>query len=317
MAVIWPVGLGYCVTERYIGVLGATSMVGGSLLPLLVRADVEVTAFSREPQDSATEPDLEGKVTWRQAGQSFDDTSQFKKDNSNQHEIKSWICLLPVWVLPNYFDWMESLGAKRIVVLSSTSRFTKADSKDTSETAIVKMLADGEENSIQWAKEREMEWIILRPTLIYGKGRDENISVIARFIRRFGFFPLFGEGQGYRQPIHVDDVAMACYQVLNQESASNQAYNISGNEKLTYREMVNRIFIALGKKPRIISLPLPVLRLSLFAMKMIPRYRHLTTAMVTRINQDMVFDHDAATRDFGFFPRSFELKISDIPGRNI
>ena len=101
MAVIWPVGLGYCVTERYIGVLGATSMVGGSLLPLLVRADVEVTAFSREPQDSATEPDLEGKVTWFQAGQSFDDTSQFKKKNSNQNEIKEWICLLTVWVLPN------------------------------------------------------------------------------------------------------------------------------------------------------------------------------------------------------------------------
>ena len=108
---------------------------------------------------------------------------------------------------------------------------------------------------------------------------------------------------------------MACYQALNQGSVSNQAYNISGREKLTYRDMVNRIFTALGKKPRIVTLPLPVLKFGLAVVKMIPRYRRLTSGMITRMNQDMVFDHDAASRDFGFSPRSFELKIHDLPTR--
>jgi nucleoside-diphosphate-sugar epimerase len=303
------------VPERSIGVLGATSLVGKALIPVLTEANAEVIAFSREPKDTITESGLEGNVAWCQLKQPFDDVSQYKSQTSHQQQIKEWICLAPIWVLSDYFDWMKSLGVKRIVALSSTSRFTKADSENTSETAIVKKLIEGEENLIQWATEHEVEWIILRPTLIYGDGKDKNVSEIVRFIRRFGFFPTFGTGQGYRQPIHVKDVAMACYQALNQRSVSNQAYNISGGEKLTYREMVNRIFNALGKKPRVVTLPLPLLKFGLAAIKLIPKYRGLTPGMITRMNQDMVFEHAAATRDFGFSPRPFELQKDDLPTR--
>jgi nucleoside-diphosphate-sugar epimerase len=312
MVAMSPVGLGCCVPERCIGVLGATSLVGYALLPLLIKMDVEVAAFSRKRQDHIPDAGLEPKVTWFELRQSDIHASQVKSHISHPKEIKDWICLTPIWVLPDYFNWLKTLGAKRIVALSSTSRFTKADSQDPTETSIVEKLVAGEEKLIQWATEHGVEWHILRPTLIYGGAKDKNITEIARFIQRFGFFPLFGKGEGYRQPIHVEDVAMACYQALNQPSVANKAYNISGGEKLTYRDMVNRIFIALGKKPRVVTLPLPVLKFGLAIMKLIPRYRRLTSAMVTRMNQDMVFEHDTATRDFGFSPRSFELKKDDL-----
>jgi hypothetical protein len=35
--------------------------------------------------------------------------------------------------------------------------------------------------------------------------------------------------------------------------------------------------------------------------------------MVERMNQDMVFDHTEATKDFGFEPRGFQLEKVDIP----
>ena len=302
------VGSGYCVTKICIGVLGATSLVGGSLLTLLTKTHINVAAFSRTIKFDDNKSKTESHVAWHQLKQTQGRDSELNLQISNQQEITEWICLLPIWVLPDYFSWLKSLGAKRIVVLSSTSRFTKSKSEDENEIAVVKRLIEGEEQLIQWATEHDIEWVILRPTLIYGGGKDKNISTIVRVIRRFGFFPILGKGQGYRQPIHVDDVAMACYQALNQDSVSNQAYNISGSEKLTYREMVNRVFTALGKKPRLISLPLPVLKVGLAVMKMIPRYRYLTLAMITRMNEDMVFDHDAATRDFGFSPQPFELK---------
>jgi len=309
------VGLGYCVPERCIGVLGATSLVGHALLPLLIKMDVEVAAYSRKSRDNGTDSRMVNNVTWYQLGQSSTDFSQFKSQASQQQEIKDWICLAPIWALPDYFDWLKSFGVKRIVALSSTSRFTKVNSDDPSEAEIVNKLEVAEGKLIQWATEQEVEWLILRPTLIYGGGKDKNISEIFRFVQRFGFFPIFGAGKGYRQPVHVEDVATACYQALNQKSVSNQAYNISGGEKLTYREMVIRIFTALGKKPRVVTLPLPVLKFGLTVMKMIPRYRRLTLAMITRMNQDMVFEHDTATRDFGFSPRPFELKSNDLPSR--
>ena len=95
---------------------------------------------------------------------------------------------------------LERYGACRVVALSSTSRFTKDDSSDPEEQAIALRLADAEARVQAWAASHGVEWVILRPTLIYGLGRDKNIAEIARFIRRFGFFPLFGKAKGLRQP---------------------------------------------------------------------------------------------------------------------
>jgi len=224
-----------------------------------------------------------------------------------------WICAAPIWVLPDYFDLLKKHRAKRVVVLSSTSQFTKDDSSDPEEQAVARKLTDAEQQVRGWAESHGIEWVILRPTLIYGLGRDKNISEIARFIRRFGFFPLFGKANGLRQPIHAADVAGACLSALQAPCAANRAYNISGGETLSYREMVIRIFSALSLRPRILSVPLWFFGLAISLLRRIPRYRKWSTAMAERMNQDLVFDHSEASRDFGFKPRAFELLTTDLP----
>ncbi|MFM8898671.1 MAG: NAD-dependent epimerase/dehydratase family protein [Burkholderiales bacterium] len=156
-------------------------------------------------------------------------------------------------MLPDYFPLIEASGARRVVALSSTSRFTKVGSGDTAENAIAAKLIDAEARVQAWAKRRGIEWVVLRPTLIYGQGRDKNISEMARFIRRFGFFPLLGSAQGLRQPIHAEDVAAACVAALQAPGAANRAYNLSGGESLAYREMVARVFAALGRSARLVT----------------------------------------------------------------
>ena len=145
------------------------------------------------------------------------------------------------------------------------------------------------------------------PTLIYGGGRDGNISEIARLIRRFGFFPLVGQGLGLRQPVHGADVAAACVAALNTAKASNREYNLSGAEVLPYGEMVGRVFAAVGRRPRFLVVPLGVFKLALVGLRLLPRYRHWSAAMAQRMNQDLVFDHADAARDLGFRPRPFTL----------
>ena len=224
-----------------------------------------------------------------------------------------WICVAPIWVLPDYFDLLDSQGACRIVALSSTSRFTKDDSADPEEQAVARRLADAEARVQEWAKSRGVEWTILRPTLIYGFGKDKNIAEIARFIRRFGFFPLFGKANGLRQPIHAADVAGACMAALQAPCATNRAYNISGGETLTYRNMVTRIFTALGHRPYFLAVPLWAFSLAVTMLRPLPRYRKWSTAMAERMNRDLVFDHVEADRDLGFQPRAFVLSIDDLP----
>jgi len=196
-------------------------------------------------------------------------------------------------------------------VLSSTSRFTKGDSSDPNEQSVARKLAEGEERLCAWAEANQVEWVILRPTLIYGRGRDKNVSEIVRFVHRFGFFPLLGAASGLRPPVHVEDVSSACLAALDAPAAVNRAYNLSGGEALSYREMVSRIFVSLGSRLRLLTVPLWIFRLAVVLMRVLPRYRHWTVAMAERMNLDMVFDHGEAAEDLGFSPRPFRLNRED------
>lgn len=289
--------------EQRIGILGATSLVGRNLLQQLASDHKEITAFSRQPVSTN-----QTNVTWYQI------TSD--QVNTEQAQIPLWICAAPIWVLPEYYDWLLSYDIRRIVVLSSTSRFTKKISSDSTELATAQRLINSENSLEAWATAHQIEWIILRPTLIYGYGEDKNISEIARFIIRFGFFPLLGAANGLRQPIHAEDVSTACINALYASYVINQAYNITGNETLSYRDMVKRIFIALNQKPRLITIPRYFFQLAVQWLHHIPRYHHWTTAMADRMNQDLIFDCSNAARDLNFSSRPFTLAQSDLPTIN-
>ncbi len=284
------------MVESRVGVLGASSLVGECLLPMLSKAGWRVVAFSRRAAESGF------GVEWRQLP--FTEVAA---------EISHWICVAPIWVLSDYFALIEAAGARRIVVLSSTSRFTKVGSGDAAEQATAAKLIDGEARVRVWAESRGIELVILRPTLIYGIGRDKNISEIAGFIRRFGFFPVLGKAKGLRQPIHAEDVATACVSALQATDATNRVYNISGGETLSYREMVIRVFDALGRRPRVLTVPLWAFRLAVSMLRCLPRYQQWSTAMAERMNRDLVFDHADAVRDLGFKPTGFALAAEDLP----
>lgn len=299
-------------SQNRIGIIGATSLVGICLLPLLTDAGWQVTAFSRRAMGQ-----IDDRVDWRiicsnplRKGERANDNASLLRE---ERGIEWWICVAPIWVLPNHFTLLEAQGARRVVVLSSTSRFTKDDSTDVEEQAIALRLADAETQVREWAVSRGVEYVILRPTLIYGLGQDKNITEITRFICRFGFFPLFGQGNGLRQPVHAVDVAKACLAAVRAPGAANREYNISGGEMLTYRNMVCRIFTALGRHPRLLSVPLWVFRLAVNVLRRLPRYRQWSIAMAERMNHDLVFDYADATRDLDFLPRAFQLASEDLP----
>ena len=288
--------------DSKVGVLGASSFVGGCLIPQLQGMGHSVVAFSRKKQI----PIQSAAVEWRHLPTLV--TNGTEKTSS----IGAWVCVAPVWVLPDYFSLIEASGARRVVALSSTSRFTKVASGDAAETAMAAKLSESEARVQAWAEARGIEWVVLRPTLIYGLGRDKNITEMARFVWRFGFFPLLGRAQGQRQPIHVEDVAAACVAALQASDAANRAYNLSGGETLPYREMVARVFVALGRPVRFVTVHLWAFRVAVSMLRCLPRYRHWSAAMAERMNSDMVFDHADAARDLGFKPRGFALTAKDV-----
>ena len=259
-------------------------------MPLLVENGWQVAAFSRRPISTNSQKG----IRWLEPS-----------GDIGSDEIPYWICLAPIWILPEYLVWMAQHGARHVVALSSTSRFTKVESSDQSERALAQRFAESEEKLIAWAVEHKVAWTIFRPTLIYGLGLDKNVSQIASLIRRFGFFPPLGEAKGLRQPIHLEDLATVCERAIHQDAARNRAFEVSGAEVLSYREMVNRIFLATGKPPRFITIPLWAFRVLVATMKILPAYRKWSPAMVERMDSNMVFDHTEASRLLDFEPRKF------------
>ncbi|WP_208747995.1 NAD-dependent epimerase/dehydratase family protein [Achromobacter agilis] len=278
--------------------LGATSPVGRQVLAQLADAGHSVVAFSRQPQQDGAH------VRWARlpggAGVAADEP------------IRDWIALCGIWNLPAHFDMMLRHGVRRIVCLSSTSRFTKTTSSNPQEEVIVRRLTEGERQLAEWAQANGVEWTVLRPTLIYGRGTDRNLAEIVKLIRKLGFFPLFGRAEGLRQPVYVDDVAKAAVLAVFSANTGGNSYNISGAEVLSYREMVARIFKAMGRKPKFLGVPIWFFNLALFFLRLVPRYRKWNADMVQRMNRDMVFDHDAARRDFGYDPQRFILRDVDV-----
>lgn len=276
-------------------VTGATSQIGQFLLPRLAAAGYRVFALSRRPPPAA----MGAAITWVQADVA---TPAPLPDIG---AVRTLIHLAPLWLLPGYVESAARLGVRRVLAFGSTSTFSKLDSSDAKDRALAARLAAAESECVQSCSAHGIDWTLFRPTLIYGCGMDRNVTAIAQFIRRFGFFVLAGRGRGLRQPVHADDLAAACVAAIDARAAYNRDYNLSGGQVLRYREMVERIFEALGRTPRIVEIPLPLLRVLVRAFNWIPGLRHITPAMAERMNQDLSFDHTAATRDFGYRPRRF------------
>lgn len=285
-----------------VAVLGGTSPVGRLAIQRLLDDGNRVIALSRAELPPSDHPHL----TWASAAVSAEELL------AAHGPIQRWIALSPIWILKDYHSLIAQTGGTRVVALSSTSRFTKVPSTDGHEADVVGQLVAGEESLVAWAEAAGIHWTVLRPTLIYGRGTDRNLSEIVRIIRRVRAFPVFGPAGGRRQPVYVDDVAAASVLAVDADRAANRAYNLSGAEVLSYREMVGRIFDALGMRRRVLAVPIWLFRLALLCLRTIPRYRNWNSQMIQRMSMDMVFDHQEAHHDFGFDPRPFSLGPEDL-----
>ena len=277
-------------------VTGATSPVGRQLVDKLLAARYVVHAIGR----GRATPDLGPSWVWHQCDLT-------RTDAFPRFTARVLFHIASLWLLPDRIEKFHERGVQRVIAFSSTSRLSKADSSNPAEQAVAKSLARAEDSVATTCERLGIAYTILRPTLIYGVGLDRNVADIARFAKRFGVFPILGKGLGLRQPVHTADLAEACLLAIDSSASFNRIYNLSGGETLTYREMVERVFRALGKPARIVSIPKPVFRLMIGLARLSPTYRHLKPEMATRMDRDLCFNHLAAEQDFGFSPRPFLL----------
>jgi nucleoside-diphosphate-sugar epimerase len=270
---------------------GASSQVGVFLMPRRLREGHELFAISRRWRDG------DDGMKWLQ-----DDVAT---PQTPWPPVDALIHIAPLRLLPGLPRNFIAQGGRRVICFGTTSRYSKAASADPKEQAFAAEQIAAEAEVAELCEAANAPWTVFRPTLIHGAGLDRNVVVIARLIRRFGVFPLFGAASGRRQPVHADDLTAACVAALAEPKTFNAAYDLAGGETVTYREMVERIFAAEGKTPRFLPVPLAALRAAMWCVSLIPRFKDFNAEMARRMNEDLAFDSSDAVRDFGFAPRQF------------
>jgi len=279
--------------------LGATSLIGGALRALPRRP--ALVCVSRNPPAPPSPSDIRwirSDLTDRHWGEGLSDLQMTKA-----------LALAPIWTVAPVVDQLADLGVQRLVSFSSTSRFTKTSSPDPAEREVAERLARSEALLMERCERRGVAWTILRPTLIYLEGRDQNVTRLARLIRRLGVLPLAGDGSGLRQPVHAEDLATVAMNALATPGSAGRAYDLPGGETLTYRAMVVRIFEGLGRRPRILALPPGVWRLGFIVAR--PFLPGSSAQMGARMEADLTFDGRAAEADLSWRARPFRPRFPD------
>ena len=276
--------------DEVILVTGANGVVGTPLINRLKASGVEYLAVSRSSSQDKIRWDLEEPI-------SPESTQVLKRATSLIH-------CAPIWLLPDHLPTLRNIGINRLVVFSSTSVISKKASQSQQEQKLVQLLVDAEAKISTYCRTHKMGFTILRPSMIYGYGRDQNVSHIAGFIKKYSVMVLVGQAQGLRQPVHADDLVNAALSLLSSCGNLQDTYNLAGQEVLTYRQMVERIFKGLNRPVRILSLPLWLFRLGLWSASKLTKFNY-TAQMADRMSHDLTYNNDRAMKDFSYSPQSF------------
>lgn len=280
-------------TERkpFAVVFGATSLVGRHLVTRLSERGFEGWCLSR------------AEATW-EAPPGF----LWNPAEGSAPASATAFSLVPISALPAYVARIAAGG--RLIALSTSSVIFKAESPDPAEREAARNLRQAEERVRQLCRDRGVRWTIFRPTLIYDPGRDRNVSAIASFARRFGFFPIVRPGGGERQPIHADDVAQAMIAAVDAPGARDATLGLPGGETLTYREMVRRIFVSLEKRPVLLHLPPGLARASFLVWRRFTGADY-SAASLERMNASLTLDPSPAREALGIAGRPFRPEFPE------
>ena len=225
----------------------------------------------------------------------------------------------PIQLAASYMR--EAASVRTAVIFSSSSLWSKRASDNPAEKRQMEEMLKLEQELLSYSGSpdvngRYCRMVIFRPTLVYGCGLDANITMLANWIRRYGFMPVNGRATGLRQPVHADDLAAAAVVALRQTQEIQGVFALCGGDTLSYDDMVERLFVALDR-------PVKLLRLPQWLFVMLARgYQVFNTGvginaeMVKRQCTDLVFDDSEARRLLDYKPRPFAPGPADltVPG---
>lgn len=196
----------------------------------------------------------------------------------------------------------KAAGARQLVQISAIGASSEAASdyarsKAAGEKAVRKAFKDA---------------AVLRPSIVFGP-EDNFFNFFAAMARISPFLPLIGGGETRFQPVYVTDVADAVAAALAQPAAKGQTYELGGPRVYSFKELMQLLLKAIGRRRLLLPLPFPVARLQAGVLELVtllplPMKPLLTRDQVIQLESDNVVGKQAKTlADLGIEPHSVEV----------
>jgi len=147
-------------------------------------------------------------------------------------------------------------------------------------------------------------WTIFRPSLVFGRpdpGRPEFSSDLVRqLVKPFPILPVFGDGKYAMQPVAVESLAKGMVAALDGNHAGT-LFEVGGPEPVPYVEILDRLAVAIGSKPKPkIHVPVALVSLGIAMMGW--------TGLVPITSDQLAMLVDGNTCDFERFHEAFGIE---------
>jgi uncharacterized protein YbjT (DUF2867 family) len=149
----------------------------------------------------------------------------------------------------------ERAGAKRFMFFSAMGASHHSRTRFFRAKALAQEAVEGS----------SMETTIFSPSIVYTPG-DPWLTLLERF-SYLPAIPVSGSGKAEFQPIWAEDVAASVVSAL--DDGRPGAVALAGPERLSYDDIVRVVLRANGRRRRLLHVPLPVVRASLRALRLL------------------------------------------------
>lgn len=160
-------------------------------------------------------------------------------------------------------------GIKRFIFISSALALSGARDHDGTIhdtdipkplTAYARSKVDAEDRLKDICRSTGMEWVILRPPMVYGPVSRGNFHLLLRAVDMGLPLPL-GSATAPKSVIYVDNLISAVRAAVEHPDAGNHAFLIADLETTSTAGLVHSISLSLNRRSRLIPVPETICRL--------------------------------------------------------
>ena len=272
---------------------GATGLLGGALLELLLARGHETRCLVREDSPNAFR--LDGQRVEILRGDAAREEDLYRALG----DADALLHVAGIEYAPPVVRAAGRAGVERVLIVGSTSAHSAYAFRSGPKLGMERLVRGS-----------GLAWTILRPSMIYGSERDKNVHRLLRFLDRSPVFPVFGPGTNLWQPVYHEDCARGVLEALERPASVRRSYDLPGAEPLAYLDLVKTAAAALGRNPRIVRLPIEPIRLALAAAERLRLPLPFDSGQVMRLCEDKAYPYERARRDLDYAPRPFKAGVA-------